>query len=251
MSSNDNARITISEDIDSRVPPVIPPLTSSQAERNEATYAGLSSENAEGPDYDQELLQLGDELKELSNFIATTDSDEDLGINISQNDRESVIDRPDKQHATTTSEKEKTPTVLALHVLARGSTRFQGDKLAKALNTIGMEYGEMKIFHFPFVEKNSGAYMFSLANMLEPGSFDIETIHEMNTPGVVLFMQLDPGSDNMVIFDKMLDKALSLATSLDGNVCDETRSVLTEQGTEAIREKIRAYKLKSYIQAGA
>ena len=47
----------------------------------------------------------------------------------------------------------------------------------------------------------------------------------------------------------LLDKAHALAESLGGEVCDETRSILTEQTIGHIKEKVEAFRFKQQMAA--
>lgn len=130
--------------------------------------------------------------------------------------------------------------ILVINVLARDS-RFNGQALLETLVDLNMTFGDMDIFHRL---DESGQPRFSLANAVEPGTFQLATMDELVTPGVILFMKVHERDDPVSDYNDMLEVAKGLANELDGELRDETRSVLTPQTIEHCRQDIREYKLK-------
>ena len=52
-----------------------------------------------------------------------------------------------------------------------------------------------------------------MANLVNPGTFDLNTIDQMTTPGVTLFMALDDLADPVAAFDVMTASVDTLAGS--------------------------------------
>ena len=82
--------------------------------------------------------------------------------------------------------------VLILYVLVPENQEIDGNMLLPSLLTLGFKYGEMNIFHRHQDAVGSGGVLFSLANMFNPGTFDIEDMDKLQTRGLSLFMTL-PG----------------------------------------------------------
>ena len=97
----------------------------------------------------------------------------------------------------------------------------------------------MSFFHRHEFEAGRGAIQFSVANMMQPGVFDIDNMSDFNTPGLVFFLTLPGPEDMMKAFDYMLETAQAVARNLGGDVLDESRSVLTKQTLEHSRQLIR------------
>ena len=83
--------------------------------------------------------------------------------------------------------------------------------------------------------------MFSVANMVEPGSFDPETIHELITPGITFFMQLPVFESAYDALTEMLQCAYHVSEILDADLCDKRRELLTESEAEKLRELAKHY----------
>ncbi|MGF1612510.1 MAG: cell division protein ZipA [Gammaproteobacteria bacterium] len=131
------------------------------------------------------------------------------------------------------------PLICAIAVMAKPGHRFSGGTLCAALEEAGLHYGPMGIFHYyKLNEQSHRQLMFSAANMLEPGSFDLDAVDSLYTPGLMLFMRLPSEVDGAEAFDLMLTAGKQLAERLGGELRDETRSSLTPQSIGHMRERI-------------
>lgn len=134
--------------------------------------------------------------------------------------------------------------VLVINVMSSGSARFYGPDLVDVIFDCGMRYGDMHIFHRYEDEDGDGPLLFSMANMVVPGTFDLDTIDEFETPGVSLFMTLPMQSNSMEAFNIMAETAKAIAVCLGGELKDEQRSVMTAQTLEHCRHRIREFERK-------
>ena len=148
---------------------------------------------------------------------------------------------PDEEPETTAGRlpREIDPEVFMLNVVSRNSDGFRGEDILHILLACDLRFGDMSFFHRHEFEAGRGAIQFSVANMMQPGVFDIDNMAEMNTPGLVFFLTLPGPEDMMKAFDYMLETAQAVARNLGGDVLDESRSVLTRQTMEHSRQKIR------------
>jgi len=131
------------------------------------------------------------------------------------------------------------PEVFMLNVVSRSPDGFRGEDILHILLACDLRFGDMSFFHRHEFEAGRGAIQFSVANMMQPGVFDIDNMAEMDTPGLVFFLTLPGPEDMMKAFDYMLETAQAVARNLGGDVLDESRSVLTRQTMEHSRQKIR------------
>ncbi len=131
---------------------------------------------------------------------------------------------------TSTAAQSTIPAVIALHIVAKQDD-FVGADLVKAANLAAMRYGEMEIFHF--LGATQGAITFSMANMLEPGTFDLDNLNGFTTPGVLLFMESDLQDDLATSLNSMAKVAKNICGRLDAQLCDERRRPLDIQQLDA------------------
>lgn len=131
------------------------------------------------------------------------------------------------------------PEVFMLNVVARSPQGFRGEDILHILLACDLRFGDMNFFHRHEFEAGRGAIQFSVANMMQPGVFDIDNMAEFNTPGLVFFVTLPGPEDMMKAFDYMLETAQAVSRNLGGDVLDESRSVITKQTLEHCRQQIR------------
>ena len=131
--------------------------------------------------------------------------------------------------------------VIVLYIVADRNHEMKGEQVLSASIAAQLEFGEMNIFHRL---DDNGKIMFSMASVSEPGYFEIEQMHEMKTRGLSLFIQLGLCDDPVHALDEMLLAAHTLATMLNGKMCDASRQLLNETVARGLREKARYYRDK-------
>lgn len=138
---------------------------------------------------------------------------------------------------------------VSITVMAREGQRFSGADLRHWLQSLELEHGEMGIFHRRGRGKSRRAPpVFSVANVVKPGTFELDAMADMTTPGVAMFMQLPGPDDPSAAFEEMIRAARKLAEGLNGLVCDDTRSTLTGQVINHLREQISEFSRKQRLR---
>ncbi len=126
--------------------------------------------------------------------------------------------------------------LLVINILAPRGERFEGEGLINALRAQGLRYGDMNIFHR--IDPATKAKLYSVANAVEPGTFDLADLESMRSPGMSFFMQLPGPEDASGAFEDMLNAARQVAVALGGELRDEALSALSGQATEHMRQRI-------------
>jgi cell division protein ZipA len=139
-------------------------------------------------------------------------------------------------------------SVIVINVMAKRGEYFAGKALLPILLQQGMQLGKMSIFHKHADTEGNGPTMFSMANMVKPGTFDVSQMDEFTTAGVSFFLQLPNQLGNMRCFEEMLMAANSIKQSLNGELKDENRSVITRQTIEHCRQRIQDFELAQLSQ---
>ena len=138
--------------------------------------------------------------------------------------------------------------VYSLNVVARAEQGFSGDDVLRTLLGCGLRFGDMDFFHLSEIDEGAPTIQFSVANMMQPGVFDIDDMEALATKGLMFFVTLPGPADMTRAFDLMLQTAQTVAENLGGDVLDETRSVLTKQYVERARQAIREFEAKCKIE---
>lgn len=171
-------------------------------------------------------------------------------VSLVSESRVNAQQKPSNTKARASSTRERKPAVespepatvsaveelLIINLLAPRGQRFQGEALVTALRAQGLRYGEMNIFHR--VDPATKAKLYSVANAVEPGTFDLADLEALQSPGMTFFLQLPGPDDALGVFNDMLEAARNVAQALGGELRDEDLSVMTGQTTEHMRQRI-------------
>ena len=141
--------------------------------------------------------------------------------------------------------------VIVINVMAGEGKLFSGNELLHAAVTCGLTFGDMNIFHLRCGPHDKGPVLFSLANILNPGTFDLNNMTQFSTVGVSLFLALPAVESNFDAFEQMLTVAQRLCELLDGELRDDQRNVMTTQTIEHYRQRVRDFELRQMKAAGS
>lgn len=138
--------------------------------------------------------------------------------------------------------------VLIINVISRDENGFKGPALLQNILESGLRYGEMDIFHRHESMAGNGEVLFSMANAVKPGTFDLDNIDQFSTRAVSFFLGLPGPRHPKQAFDVMIAAARKLAQELNGELKDEQRSVMTAQTIEHYRQRIIDFERRSLTQ---
>ena len=127
------------------------------------------------------------------------------------------------------------PLVYLTLVAKQGQA--SGRVVLDALGQEGFRPGLMRLYYWRSDAEPS--ITFGVANMVEPGILDPDELHAMETPGLVTFMSVPEDSASAFrILDTMVTVGRRLARRIDATLCDDTRSTLTAQAENHLRETV-------------
>jgi cell division protein ZipA len=135
--------------------------------------------------------------------------------------------------------------VLVINVISRDENGFRGPALLQNILESGLRFGNMDIFHRHESMSGNGEVLFSMANAVRPGTFDLDAIDNFRTPAVSFFLGLPGPRHPKQAFEVMVAAARKLASELNGELKDEQRSVMTAQTIEHYRQRIIDFERKS------
>jgi cell division protein ZipA len=148
---------------------------------------------------------------------------------------------PAPELGTDTPPRMQFEKLLTLTIAARAGQRFHGPDIVVAAEKAGLVYGDRQIFHRMVDNHPERGPVFSVANLMQPGSFDMASLQGLHTPGLGVFMALPGPTSALDAWDAMLPAAQRIAELLDGVLLDEERNALGRQRIAHIREELRAF----------
>ena len=189
----------------------------------------------------------------------------DLNLNLDlDDDGPSISARDDDFPAETRSRTRSSPSVsaavqekepvkaaeevLVISVISRDPAGFKGPALLQNILESGLRFGEMDIFHRHESMAGNGEVLFSMANAVKPGVFDLDDIDLFSTPAVSFFLGLPGPRHPKQAFDVMVAAARKLSQELNGELKDDQRSVLTAQTIEHYRQRIVEFERRALTQ---
>lgn len=131
--------------------------------------------------------------------------------------------------------------IVSVILVARAGQAIAGPDLVVAAEKAGLVYGDRNIFHRLVDNHPELGPIFSVANMVKPGYFDMATIKEMQTPAVSFFVTLPGPLSALDAWDTLLPTAQRMAELLDAVLLDGERNALGRQRIANIRDEMRAY----------
>ena len=131
--------------------------------------------------------------------------------------------------------------IVSLYVAARAGHTLRGEDIVVAAEKTGLVFGHMNVFHRLVENHPERGPIFSMANIMQPGSFEMGSIRELETPAVAFFLTLPAPISALEAWEKLLPNVERMAELLNGVVLDDSRNPLSRQRIQHMREELRAY----------
>jgi cell division protein ZipA len=131
--------------------------------------------------------------------------------------------------------------LVMLYLAAKSGHSISGAELVLATEKVGLVYGHNSIYHRLAEGLHANEPIFSMANVIQPGYFDLDQIDTLQTPGVSFFMTLPGPVTAIQAWDSMLPIAERMAQLLDAVLLDSDRNALGRQRILHIKEELRAF----------
>ena len=134
----------------------------------------------------------------------------------------------------------RSPTDITLFVAARGDELIDGASIVVAAEG---RAALRRHGHLPPAGRRQTHVqaVFSVANLVKPGHFDLRHVHDIETPGLTFFMTLPGPVSALDAWETMLPTAQRMAELLDAVVLDEERNALGRQRVAHIRDELRRF----------
>ena len=170
----------------------------------------------------------------LRPFVETINSIEpertiQIQINESSPEVTSVEEKPSSDAAA--------QQMVTLYVVAPEHQLFRGDVVVQNLEALGFQFGEYQIFH-RHIDNATSPILFSVANMIQPGVFDLAKMDQFTTVGLVFFMQLPSVGNDLVNLRLMIRTVESFAQAIGGFVLDEQHELFDDESRQQYLRRV-------------
>ncbi|NOH32035.1 cell division protein ZipA [Vibrio chagasii] len=155
--------------------------------------------------------------------------------------KESVAPQAAAPVEETKQDEELGLEVVVLNVHCAGEIPFIGTELFRSMENNGLTYGEMSIYHCFAQSTDEPKVIFSVANMMQPGTLEHDDPADFTTKGISFFMTLPCYGQADQNFNVMLSAAQKIADDMGGNVLDESRNLMTPNRLSDYRKQIRDF----------
>ncbi len=132
---------------------------------------------------------------------------------------------------------------IILHIQMPAGLTMQGSSLLPLLLTLGFKYSPDGFFNRHQDAAGTGAVLFRLVNMYNPGTFDIDNMEQFSTAGISLFMTLPCESENLPTFNMLHSAAKKIADEFGAEIFDHNRQLLSIPTVRQYVEKVREFDI--------
>jgi cell division protein ZipA len=136
--------------------------------------------------------------------------------------------------------------IIALR-LAAPAQRYAGNSLRDALQSESLQHGRYDVFHRL---QDDGISIFSVASMVEPGTFDLERMPSQHYSGVTMFAQLPGPVSGVQVLHDLVACGKRLQETLGGTLQDERGVPLTVHRIDRLRQEIVDFERGQARDAG-
>ncbi|MCD8525003.1 MAG: cell division protein ZipA C-terminal FtsZ-binding domain-containing protein [Gammaproteobacteria bacterium] len=148
-------------------------------------------------------------------------------------------------HQEVSDKREPVPSdFITISVHAKSGRVFTDYDFLQTLGAVGLVYGEHKIFHYEVKTEIGLQRLFSVAQLNNPGTFDLDHIHMLNCKGLLFFIDLRHCHKPVLALDSMLEVAYQLADELDAIMFEGYAAPWQEDTPRALSAKLDSYQKK-------
>lgn len=127
-----------------------------------------------------------------------------------------------------------------LSVVVGENSRISAEPLGEFAESRDLILNSMNIFHRPNSDPDGSPWRFGIANLFEPGTFNLDPESGFETRGLRLFMSIPTVREPEKVFDEMVVIAQDLCQRFSGTIVDQNKRPLTDQGIADIRNQMVA-----------
>ena len=125
-------------------------------------------------------------------------------------------------------------TQLILFIAANNEEGLNGNKLINIMEKIGLQFGDMDVYHRITMTDKGQVSVYSVANGVEPWTLKPDEIREQNTPGVSLILNLPSKIDDVEAINDFIEVAQIMARELKATLKNQNQEEFTDADKQAM-----------------
>ncbi|MEA3641054.1 MAG: cell division protein ZipA C-terminal FtsZ-binding domain-containing protein [Lamprobacter sp.] len=161
----------------------------------------------------------------------------DAQSNAQQREQEQEREREQEEDSTSTAPTADTGLLVQLFLVARKSA-FSGSAVSAAAERHHLTPGEMDIYHRRNRDSRREQVLFSMANLVNPGTFPFAEMDRFTTPGVALFSQFNGLPSDLMVYDELIQTARTMADALEADLLLPDRRPFDDKAWEGLRNEL-------------
>lgn len=138
--------------------------------------------------------------------------------------KNSPVTKPDEY----TPRKVVKETQFALFIAATDEKGMDCNRLLEVFENLGLEYGEMSLFHRMVLTDSGESSLYKIANGVEPWTLNPEDIQDTMTPGLSIVMDLPSPVDDAEAIDDFVVMANRIANAMDANLMNSRQEIFSD-----------------------
>lgn len=231
---------------DEALDPLFAPLPQLRSKSQSVDTPSLQAQTEEP---DLQAMQV--ELSTLQAMLDAEAQEDSAGTARARLVREIPSQPAVSQPQSQVSQAQMEEKLLSLYIVAPPGEVFVGEAVQAALESAGLRYGDMHIYHRYPESRDTDIPIFGVANLIEPGTLEPERLAEQGTPGLTLFLQLPGPLPTLAAFDLFIRTAQQLTQALGGELRDKTRSAFSRQMFDHLRDDLQHYERRRQLHRRA
>jgi FtsZ-interacting cell division protein ZipA len=165
--------------------------------------------------------------------VVKAESTEETAINETNPD-------PDSEKAAG-SKGEADIMMIAFAVMSQVGRTLSGEAVLNLFSDLDLTFAEGAGFYLKADAGDMENPLFTVANMVTPGTFDPTIFVAETTPGLLLFTRLENDNTAWEKFSAIAETAEELAEQLDGVLCDEQNKAISASRMVEIQNEVAAF----------
>lgn len=215
-------------------------IDTAERELHNAQHTPLEPQEVSAPSVGVEIMPV-----QPGSTPVPSEGDQNTESDLQRSDNKASFEEP---NSTSRSASPQTPNMtVILTIMAGSGNMLEGSSILLAIQEQKLKLRQ-GIFECFLDGQAQGKSLFGVGHLLEPGTFELETINTLNTPGLIMFMQLPGPLEPVQATHRLVAAAKTLADKLGARVCDERRNKITAQGFSKMESDAAEFQRQLRLQ---